>query len=156
MDSVVDPNADFVWQSVSTTLTSKGIDEKAPRTNDEWREVRRHTIAIMEATNMLQIPGRRVARPGEKADDPRIEEPPEVIQTVIDSDRSVWYKNAHGLYDAAALLLKAVDAKNVEGIVDAGDKLDKACETCHLKYWYPNQSAILKKIAPSGSVRKAP
>src|SRR5712675_3775844 len=69
MDSVVDPNADFVWQSVSTTLTSKGIDEKAPRTNDEWREVRRHTIAIMEATNMLQIPGRRVARPGEKADD---------------------------------------------------------------------------------------
>jgi len=62
-----------------------------------------------------------VARPGEKADDPRIEEPPEVIQTVIDSDRSVWYKNARGLYDAAALLLKAVDAKNVEGIVDAGD-----------------------------------
>ena len=44
-----------------------------------------------------------------------------------------------------ALLLKAVDAKNVEGIVDAGDKLDKACETCHLKYWYPNQSAILEE-----------
>jgi len=157
MDSVVDPNADFVWQSVSTTETVKGTEEKAPRTDDEWREVRRHTVAIMEATNMLQIPGRRVARPGEKADDPRIEEPPEVIQTVIDSDRAAWYKNAHGLYEAAALLLKAVDAKNVEGLLEAGDKLDKACEACHLKYWYPNQSAILEKIGPSGgSVRTKP
>jgi len=156
MDSVVDPNADFVWQSVSTTVSSRGIEEKAPRTDDEWREVRRHTIAIMEATNMLQIPGRRVARTGEKAEDVRIEEPPEVIQTVIDSDRGTWYKNAHGLYDAAALTLQAIDSKNVEGLLDAGDKMDKACERCHLKYWYPNQAGILEKIAPSGSVRKTP
>src|SRR5438105_4628938 len=95
MDSVVDPNADYVWQSVSTTASSTGIVEKAPRTDDDWREVRRHAIALMEATNALQIPGRRVARPGEKSEDPRIEEPPEVIQTMIDSDRSSWYKNAH-------------------------------------------------------------
>lgn len=156
MDSVVDPNADYVWQSVSTTVSSEGIVEKAPRTDDDWREVRRHTIALMEATNLLQIPGRRVARPGEKADDPRIEEPPEVIQTIIDSDRASWYKNANGLYAAAALLLKATDAKDVDGLVDAGDKIDKACETCHLKYWYPNQSDLFKKIAPSGSVRKTP
>lgn len=154
MDSVVDPNADFVWESVSTTATAKGIVEKAPRTDDEWREVRRHTIALMEATNMLQIPGRRVARPGEKAQDIRIEEPPEVIQTVIDSDRAAWYKNAHGLYAAAELLLKATDAKDVDGLVEAGDRVDKACETCHLKYWYPEQLDFLKKIAPSGSVRK--
>ena len=156
MDSVVDPNADYVWQSVSTTVSSEGIVEKAPRTDDDWREVRRHSIALMEATNALQIPGRRVARPGEKSEDPRIEEPPEVIQTIIDSDRASWYKNAHGLYAAAALLLKATDAKNVDGLVDAGDKVDKACEICHLKYWYPNQAGILEKIAPSGSVRKTP
>lgn len=157
MDSVVDPNADFVWQSVSTAETIKGTEEKAPRTDEEWREVRRHTVAIMEATNMLQVPGRRVARPGEKADDPRIEEPPEVIQTLINSDRATWYENARGLYAAAALLLQAVDAKNVRGVMDAGDKLDKACEACHLKYWYPNQAAILKQMGPSGgSVRVRP
>jgi hypothetical protein len=108
----------------------------------------------MEATNMLQIPGRRVARPGEKAEDIRIGEPPEVIQTMIDSDRASWYKNAQGLYAAAALLLKATDAKNVDGLLDAGDKVDRACEACHLKYWYPNQSNAFDKIAPSGSVRK--
>jgi hypothetical protein len=156
MDSVVDPNADYVWQSVSTTATSKGIVEKAPNTDDDWREVRRHTIALMEATNALQIPGRRVARPGEKAEDTRIEEPPEVIQTMIESDPASWYKKAHGLYAAAALLLKATDAKNVDGLVDAGDQIDKACETCHLKYWYPNQSNLFKKTAPSDSVRKTP
>ena len=50
-------------------------------------------------------------------------------------------------------MLKAVDAKNVDGILDAGDRIDKACETCHLKYWYPKQYDLLQKARPSASER---
>ena len=32
----------------------------------------------------------------------------------------------------------------------------RRARACHLKYWYPSQADILKKIAPSGSVRKTP
>ncbi|MDP8990703.1 MAG: hypothetical protein M3N41_11570 [Acidobacteriota bacterium] len=60
----------------------------------------------MESANLLQIPGRPVARPGEKATNPGIEEPPEVIQALIDSDRANWTQYAHGLYDAGLFMLK--------------------------------------------------
>ena len=156
MDSIVDPNADYLWDAVSTDSTLKGIVEKAPKTDEDWKEVRRHAVSLMEAMNMLQIPGRPVAKPGEKAADPRVEEPPEVIKTMIDSDRRTWAANANGLYDATALILKAVDAKNVDGILDAGDRIDKACETCHLKYWYPKQTQLLEDLKRGGSERKAP
>ena len=153
MDSVVDPNADFLWASVSSVVNLKGTIDKAPKADSEWKEVRHHAIALMEATNMLQIPGRAVARPGEKASDPRIEEQPEAIQAFISGDPASWDKAANGLYDATALILKAVDGKNVDGILDAGDLIDKACETCHLKYWYPKQYELLQGDRPSGSER---
>jgi hypothetical protein len=154
MDAVVDPNADFIWDSVSSeSSVGKGLVEKAPKTDEEWKEVRRHAIALMEATNALRIPGRPVARPGEKASDPRVEEQPDAIQTVINRDRDSWNKAADGLYDTAALIVKAVEAKNVDGILDAGDLIDKACETCHLKYWYPKQYDLLQKARPSASER---
>jgi len=156
MDSVVDPNADYIWDSVSSESSLQGIVEKAPKTDDDWKELRRHAVALMESTNMLQIPLRPVARPGEKASDPRVEESPEVIKTLIDSDRGSWITYSHGLYDATALILKAVDTKNVDAVLDAGDRIDKACETCHLKYWYPRQTQILEEIQRSGSVRKGP
>src|SRR5436189_5377630 len=73
MDSMVDPGADYIWDSVETVVSAKGVEEKLPRTDEEWKEVRRHAVMLMEATNALQIPGRHVAAPGEKADDPKVE-----------------------------------------------------------------------------------
>ena len=72
---------------------------------------------------------------------------------MINRDRDSWSKATDGLYETTALLLKAVDAKNVDGILDAGDRIDKACETCHLKYWYPKQYDLLQKARPSASER---
>ena len=28
----------------------------------------------------------------------------------------------------------------------AGDNLDRACETCHVEYWYPGDKALLEKV----------
>ena len=68
MDSIVDPNADLVWGALSETITAKGIQTNMPRTDKEWKEVRRHAITLVEATNLLMVPNRHVAKPGEKAD----------------------------------------------------------------------------------------
>lgn len=140
MDSVVDPNADYVFQAVSTVVTAKETIEKAPKTDDDWKELRRHTVALMEATNLLQIPGRLVAQPGEKSDNPQIELSPEVIKTLIDSDRASWISHAHRLHDAATATMKAIEARNSEQVAAAGDLIEKACESCHQQYWYPEQS----------------
>ena len=139
MDSVVDLNADYLFKAVSTVVTAKGIIEKAPQTDDDWKELRRHAVALMEATNLLQIPGRLVAQPGEKSENPQIELSPEVIKTLIDSDRASWIKHAHSLHDATTAMMKAIAARNSEQVAAAGDMIDKACEACHKQYWYPEQ-----------------
>jgi hypothetical protein len=151
MDSVVDPSADYIWDSVSTIVTRKGTEERRPRTDMEWKEVRRRAIALVEATNLLIMDGRKVARPGEKSENPGIELGPEDIQGIIDADHASLIKFAHGLHDAGMKALAAIDKKDADALSDSGEAIDEACEQCHLKYWYPPDTPeILKK----GSVRK--
>ena len=40
MAGQVDPAADFLWESVATVSTTKGIEERHPKTDAEWAEVR--------------------------------------------------------------------------------------------------------------------
>lgn len=137
MDSMVDPSADVIWESVATIITISGTEEKAPQTDDEWKAVRRGAIRIIEATNLLLMPGRHVARPGEKAENENIELAPEEIEARLKQDRASWITLAHGLHDAGLTALHAIDAKDPPALSVAGEGLDRACENCHLKYWYP-------------------
>jgi len=155
MDGVVDPSADYLWDSVSTIVTRKGIEERRPRTDEDWKNVRRRAIALIEAPNLLMMDGRKVAKPGEKSENPGIELGPEDIQDIIDHDRTTFIQRAHALQDAGLKALAAIDKKDVEGLSDAGEAIDEACEQCHLKYWYPPDAEARLK-AGAGSVRKPP
>jgi hypothetical protein len=88
MDALVDPGSDYIWDSVETVVSAKGVEEKAPHTDEEWKAVRNHAIMLLEATNLLQMPGRHVAKAGEKADDPKVELAPDQIETMINNDRA--------------------------------------------------------------------
>jgi hypothetical protein len=137
MDGMVDPSADTIWNSVSTTITKKGKEEKAPHTEEDWGIVRHGAIALIEASNLLQIPGRHVAMPGQK-NEQGIELQPEQFETLINQDRRAWITLAHGLHDAATEALHAADTKDPAKVLESGDAIDKACENCHQKYWYPH------------------
>ena len=139
MDSMVDPIADVLWESVATIVTPEGIEERTPKTEEDWLKVRRGAITLIEATNLLRMPGRLIARHGEKSENPNIELEPEEMQVLVDKDRQAWSSKAHDLHAAASEALRAIEAKSAKGLMDAGEKIDEACENCHLKYWYPNQ-----------------
>lgn len=143
MDSVVDPNADAIWDSVEIVATLEGTVEKAPKTDDDWKALRRQAISLAEASNLLLIPGRRIARPGEKAEDERVDLKPEEIEERIKQDPASWVTGAHALHDAVMESLKAIEARDVKALLNAGDVLDQSCETCHRRYWY--------RVAPGGS-----
>jgi hypothetical protein len=147
MDSMVDPCADALWDSVATIVSALGTEQRAPKTDEDWAKVRHNAITLAEATNLLVMDGRRVARPGEKAENPEVELRPEEIEAAISQDRQAWINFAHGLNDAALAAVKGIDAKDVKGLFDAGEAIDTACENCHLKYWYPlsHQQAKAKK-----------
>jgi hypothetical protein len=151
MDAVIDPSADFVWDSVQIVATLQGTEEHAPRTDDDWKAVRRHTVALVEASNLLLIPGRHIARPGEKADDPKVDLPPEEIEKLMLADWPAWVARAHALHEASTETLKAVEARDVKALLSAGEVLDAACESCHRKYWYPSLSGSGSgEASPSG------
>ena len=137
MDGIVDPAADTIWDSVATTITTKGKEEKAPHTAEEWTTVRRSALQLLEASNLLQIPGRRVAKPGER-NNQGIELQPDQIEALINHDRQAWIALAHGLHDAATLAINAADAKDPAKVLESGEQIDNACEHCHQQYWYPH------------------
>jgi hypothetical protein len=143
MGSVIDPAADGLWDAVETVATLEGTQKKAPATEDEWKALRRHAIALTEAGNLLLIPGRQIARPGAKAEDPRVDLNPEEVQTLMTQNPGSWARFAGQLHDAAMESVRAIDARDVEQLLNAGDVLDKACESCHQMYWYrptPNRA----------------
>jgi cytochrome c556 len=136
MKSVVEPNANFIWGSVSTVITSKGTEKKMPRTDEDWDELHKHAIALVEATNLLLIPNRHVAKPNEKADNPDYERDPKVVDAMLAKDRPAFLKHVGALREASLKMLTLVEAKDVQGIDANGEVLDKACEDCHTTYWY--------------------
>ena len=139
MLSIIDPEVDIVFNSVATIVTADGIEERAPSTDEEWARVRRAALTVAEASNLLQMPGRRIARPGVKSENPGIELEPEEMQALVDQDRSTWNQGAQQLAQAATEAVRAVDAKDAAALFESGDHIEAACENCHQKYWYPNQ-----------------
>ena len=140
MDAEIDPAADFLWASVGFVSTKDGTDDKRPRTDKDWETVRNQAIILVEATNLLVLPGRTVATAGSRLDPSEVAgiEDPKDIQKAIEANQPAFVTLAHGLHDAAMEILKAIDAKDVERMDAAGEKLDAACEACHRTFWYPN------------------
>lgn len=136
MNSIVDPSSDILWDSVEVEATLAGTRSKAPASDAEWNTLRQNAIALVEASNLLLIPGRHIAAPGDKAEDPRADRNPEEIQLLMTQDPASWTRFAHGLHEAAMESLEAVRAKDVQRLLNAGDVLDQACERCHEVYWY--------------------
>jgi len=139
MDAIIDPSADVLWESVSTVVTANGMEEKFPRTDEEWAKVRQGAIRLVEATNLLVVPGRLVARPHERSETPGVELEPEQMQELIAKDIGAWRARANALHAASLEALRAIDAKDPKALSDVGERIDNACESCHLRYWYPNQ-----------------
>jgi hypothetical protein len=138
MDSMVDPSADYLFESVAIIGDEHGVTERAPHTDEEWLEVRRRAVQLLEAPNLLVMHGRTVARPEDTSKNPNIELEPPQVQALIDADRPAFVTRARALQDAATVALKAIDAKDKDALFQASEGIDRACENCHLRYWYPN------------------
>jgi hypothetical protein len=139
MDAIVDPSADDVWNAVSTTVGPEGTNDKVPRTDEEWTAARRGAIRLVEGANLLMMPGRHVARPGEKSETPGVELEPGEMEALVNADRGAWEKRVQTFHTAGLEMLHAIDARDTVKLCELGSTLDTACENCHRQYWYPNE-----------------
>jgi hypothetical protein len=140
MDAELDPAADFLWDSVASISRYDGIEERRPRNEADWQEVRRHALRLLEATNLLVIEGRRVSRTYMPASaDGDLDS--DAMQAKIDANRPAFVGFAHGVHAAGMQLLDAIDARDADALFDRGSQLDQACENCHLTFWFPKRPA---------------
>ena len=109
MSWIIDPNATAIWNSVGSITTEKGTEERHPQTDEEWAAFRNAAATLIESGNLLMLDGRAV-------------------------DNDQWMATSRGMADAAATVLEAAEAKDVEAYFDAGGALYEACTACHSKY----------------------
>ena len=147
MENIIDPIADYVFDAVGTDVTATGVAETRPTTEEDWARVRQGAVTLAEGMNLLKIP-RPVAPPADKSHRGGVnatELSPDEIQAKIDQDRALWNKHADELRDSAIKVLAIVKTKNVDALFQAGSDIDRACESCHLEYWYPgDKKAVLE------------
>ena len=157
MASMIDPAADFLWESVSTTVTRGKTVEKQPHTDEEWAEVRRQAIILTEGANLIMMDGRHVVKEGSKLEDHGTPGnlTAEESEKAIAENRAAFVAFSTALRDVGVQMLAAADSRNPQGLVDAGDTLDQVCEGCHLQVLVsgPADPAVPGSGAGSGRSR---
>jgi cytochrome c556 len=138
MQSEVDAAADSIWDAVETTATKSGEENKQPRTPEEWEQVRRNAIVLIEAANLLTVDKRKLSAAPFPAEAAGALDSTE-IEKRIAGNRAAFNQYALTLRQTARTMLTAIDAKDPQALVSAGGVLDEVCESCHMTFWYPNQ-----------------
>ena len=148
MQEIVDPIADAIFESVSVSITAAGSKETQPRTDAEWMAVRNNALILAEAGNLLKMP--RPVGPSKPIKGIGFESPgpddlsPAQVEILLKQNRAPFNAFAQKLTDAALVALRAVDNRSVDGLYEAGDAIDQACENCHLNYWYPGPNSPVR------------
>jgi hypothetical protein len=109
MKGIVGPAATAVFNSVSSTVTAKGVEDKAPETAEEWEALGNSAAALIESGNLLLMGSRAV-------------------------DKGDWARFSQELIEAGKETLKATQAKSAEQVLSSGEKVNMSCDDCHRKY----------------------
>ena len=148
MRDMLDPAADYIFDAVKVEFTKTGTIERSPKTDEDWDRIRIGAVTIAEGVYLLKIP-RRFAPPGDEnnsAGPDATELSPAQIKAKLEADPVLWNAKIEALRNVGLEVLEIVKKKKADELWEAGDNLDKACETCHVQYWYPGDKALLEKV----------
>jgi hypothetical protein len=148
MRDMIDPASDYVFDSVAIVSSKKGMTETQPTTDADWEKIRIGAVTLAEGAYLLKIP-RPFAPPGDdnNSTGPDPEElSPAQIKAKLEADPVLWNAKIEALRNVGLEVLEIVKRKDVNELWDAGDNLDRACESCHVAYWYPGEAEYLKKL----------
>ncbi len=139
MVTIVDANADEIWDSTGTIITRAGEEDKRPKNDVEWEALRRKALLLTESANLLTVKGRNVVNAGQVTSDSDVKGVLDAagIQKGIDGNFDDFSAKAYEFQDKSIKVLRAIEHKDPEELVTVGGQLERACEGCHIKYWYP-------------------
>jgi cytochrome c556 len=142
MDTVVDPSADSLWETAGTVETAKGGGAHRPHTARQWAQARGLALKLVAGAKLLQA-RRPVGGDGHwtlaDASTPGIRTAAQ-IEADIARDPGRFYAAAARLQRTAQDAADALGRHDLDAFLDAGARIDAACEACHAAYWYPRNA----------------
>jgi len=139
MRYTIDPISDNIFDAVTYESTKKGVKEVFPKTDEDREKVKIGAVTLAEAIYLLKLP-RPWTPPGD-VNNSTGPNPPELsptqIQAKLDADPVLWDAKIQALRNVALSVIEIADKRDVKELFEIGETLDKACESCHLEYWYP-------------------
>jgi len=109
MNSVIEKQANVVWDSVGTVVTPEGTQERRPQTDEDWANLRDAAVTLTESGNLLMLTPRA-------------------------HDGDEWMKAAAGMVEQGERMISAVARKSPEQVFDVGATLYDSCVRCHMNY----------------------
>jgi hypothetical protein len=109
MNSMIDPQADEIWDATGWIITASGEEQRMPKNDEEWLAVMHHAVTVTEAGNLLMM-----------------------VPRAKDGDE--WMKRSQELIEAGQKVWRAAEAKDVQKLFDTGGELYEACLHCHGEY----------------------
>ncbi|MEY4640807.1 MAG: hypothetical protein RLZZ227_801 [Pseudomonadota bacterium] len=145
MNAVIMPNVETLWTAVSYVATEDGVTETLPDSDADWQHLRTSALTLIEAGNMLMIPGREVMNPAASIDSSGFQRSGEEIAQLRTEDPETWLFYAQQLQETTRRTLQAIELRDVMGLTEWGAEINQACEGCHADYWYRPQDEILPR-----------
>jgi len=148
MRDMLDPAADNIFEAVKIVSTRNGTVETVPKSDEDWEKIRIGAVTLAEGVYLLKIP-RPFTPPGDvnNSTGPNASElSPAQIKAKLEADPVLWNAKIEALRNVGLEVLEIVNKKKTEELWDAGENLDQACESCHLQYWYPGDTALLQRL----------
>jgi hypothetical protein len=153
MKEEVDKRADDVWGVGNKHMSEDAGMNGATMTDADWKKLAAAATNLHDAAlDLASLPEPlTVVKPGAKIayEDTDWGDKATAVQHNVDQD-------SQGLRDLANALAKhgadIATAANNHDAATAGkliNELDGVCESCHVKYWYPSQKALIDQIRKS-------
>jgi hypothetical protein len=137
MESIIDPSADALWGAVGTVMDKDGVHELMPSTQEQWTDLRRAAVRVIEGANLLMMKDREAAPPGVKSEAPGVELEGAQMTALIKKNRKGFDAFAKALQGVGLEALRASDSKDGALLMDMGARMENVCESCHQTFWYP-------------------
>ena len=109
MTTVIDPAADVIWAAVGVIDSEKGVEEHAPKTDEEWAVVRNSAYIMAESGNLMMMSPRA-------------------------KDAGEWMKHSQALIDAGIKTIRVTDARDKDALFTVGGEVYEVCANCHRAY----------------------
>jgi cytochrome c556 len=144
MKDVVAVQAQVIWDVSNEAQDDQGNPDASKLAAGDWTKIMDAGQKVRQAAQTLaQSEHVIAAAPGVKIE---AEGNPgafgaQQVQAAIDANPAEFRAYSKALATSMEQVVAAAKAKDAAKLADVSGTLDQVCETCHVKFWYPEQKA---------------